>query len=162
VEDTDLYARLLALLDQHEARYRVIDHVDEGRTEAVSVLRGHPTSQAAKCVVLIAKQGKKTTRFILAVIPGDMRVAFDEVKRVLEATYVGFADARVAERLAGSVSGTILPFAFDPTLELIADPAIMEHAEIYFNAARLDRSLALDTTDYAAIAKPRVAPIARR
>ena len=160
--EADLYTRLIVLLDRHRARYRLIQHAEEGRTELVSALRGNSLAQAAKCVVPIAKQGKKATRYVLAVVPGDRRVAFDAVKRLLDATYVGFADATVAERLAGSVSGTILPFAFDSALELIADPAIMEHQEIYFNAARLDRSLALSTADYAAIAQPRFAPIAGR
>jgi Ala-tRNA(Pro) deacylase len=34
--------------------------------------------------------------------------------------YVGFADAATAERLAHSAPGTVLPFSFDPDLELIA------------------------------------------
>lgn len=34
-----------------------------------------------------------------------------------------------------------------------------EHEEIYFNAARLDRSPALATADYRAIAESRVEPI---
>jgi Ala-tRNA(Pro) deacylase len=75
-------------------------------------------------------------------------------------TYVGFAARDVAERLSGSASGTILPFSFDPALELIVDPALLAHDEVYFNAARLDRSLALRTEDYLALAHPRVAPIA--
>lgn len=47
-----------------------------------------------------------------------------------------------------SVSGTILPFGFHPDLELVVDPRLLEHPEIFFNAARLDRSLALNTQDY--------------
>jgi Ala-tRNA(Pro) deacylase len=37
----DAYARLIADLDAAGARYRLIDHVPEGRTELVSALRGH-------------------------------------------------------------------------------------------------------------------------
>lgn len=48
-----------------------------------------------------------------------------------------------------SISGTILPFSFHPDLEIIVDPTLLEHPEIFFNAARLDRSLALSTKDYA-------------
>jgi Ala-tRNA(Pro) deacylase len=53
------------------------------------------------------------------------------------------------------VTGTILPFSFNPELELVVDPALLEHDEIYFNAARLDRSIVLKASDYAAAAKPR-------
>ena len=156
---SDTYGKLLALLDRHGASYRLIDHEPEGQTDKVSRLRGHPVEQAAKCIVLIVKIGKKVTRFVLAVVPGNMRVDTGRVRSLLDATYVGFAAADVAERLAGSVAGTVLPIAFDPQLTLIADPGLLAHEEIFFNAARLDRSLALRTVDYQRLANPRLEPI---
>jgi Ala-tRNA(Pro) deacylase len=158
----DAYQRLLRVLDAGGARYRVIEHAPEGRTEVVSALRGNPVAAAAKCMVLMVKQGKKVTRYVLAVVPGDRRVDFDAIKRLYDASYVSFASSGEAERLAGSVAGTILPFSFDQTLELIADPAVLANPELFFNAARLDRSLALATGDYAALAKPRLEAIAER
>jgi len=58
------------------------------------------------------------------------------------------------------VAGTILPFSFNQELDLIVDPSLLEHVELYFNAARLDRSLALSTSDYIALAGPRIERIA--
>jgi Ala-tRNA(Pro) deacylase len=154
------YAKLVALLDGGGARYELIDHAPEGRTELVSPLRGNELSQAAKCIVVMVKLGKKAKRHVLAVVPGDARVDLDALKRLLGGTYAAFASPDVAERLAGSASGTILPFSFHPELELIADPGLLAHPRIFFNAARLDRSVALDTGDYVALARPRVEPIA--
>lgn len=160
---SDTYERLIALLDAHHASYRLIDHAPEGRTDKVSALRGHPVAAAAKCIVLIVKIGKKTSRFVLAVVPGDARVDIARVKSLFDgATYVGFAATDLAERLAGSVAGTVLPFSFHPDLTVIADPAITGHAELFFNAARLDRSMALRTADYVALAKPRLEQIVAR
>ena len=62
--------------------------------------------------------------------------------------------------MAGSVSGTILPFSFNPELELIVDPKLLENNEIFFNAARLDRSMALKTSDYIRLADLRKESIA--
>jgi len=158
---SDTYERLIALLDAHKASYRLVDHAPEGQTDKVSALRGHPVAAAAKCIVLIVKIGKKTSRFVLAVVPGDARVDTAKVKSLFNgATYAGFAAADVAERLAGSVAGTVLPFAFNSDLILIADPSITAHEELFFNAARLDRSIALRTSDYVALAKPRMERIA--
>lgn len=154
------YEKLIRLLDERGARYRLIDHPSEGRTEIVSGMRGHDPRHAAKCMVLMVKLGKKTTKHVLAVVPGDRRVSFPAVKEMFGATYVSFASADVAERLAGSVAGTVLPFALEGGMEVVADPSLHESPEIYFNAARLDRSLALDTADYFSIAGPRVAKIA--
>lgn len=152
-----MYEKLISLLDANSAQYRLIDHEAEGQTDKVSALRGHPVEAAAKCIILILKIGKKTSKFILAVVPGNARIDTAKIKALFNgATYVGFAATDVAERLAGSVTGTVLPFTFHPDLALIADPGIQLHEELFFNAARLDRSLALRTSDYLALAKPRL------
>lgn len=152
----DTYTQLIAFLDQHNARYRLIDHAPEGRTEIVSPMRGNALSQAAKCIVLMVKIGKKVTKYILGVIPGDARIDLNVVKALMQGTYISFASSDIAEKLAGSVAGTILPFSFNSELELIVDPSLLENDEIYFNAARLDRSMALKTSDYVALSKPRI------
>jgi Ala-tRNA(Pro) deacylase len=157
----EMYDRLIELLDTNKASYRLIDHAPEGQTDKVSALRGNPIEAAAKCIVLIVKIGKKTSRFVLAVVPGNARVDTGKVKALFSgATYAGFAATDVAERLAGSVAGTVLPFAFHQDLTLIADPSITQFEELFFNAARLDRSMALRTSDYVALAKPRLERIA--
>ncbi|GAA1684827.1 YbaK/EbsC family protein [Fodinicola feengrottensis] len=158
-EEPTAYDRLLALLDEGGAQYRVLEHAPEGRTDVVSGYRGNPVEQAAKCLVVMVKIGKKTSRYFLAVVPGDARVDLAGLKERAGGTYVSFASTDRAEALAGSVSGTILPFAFHPDLELLVDPALLEHQEIFFNAARLDRSLALNTKDYMRLAQPRVQTI---
>jgi Ala-tRNA(Pro) deacylase len=155
-----LYDRLMALLDEHGATFQVIDHAPEGQTDAVSRMRGHAVSSAAKCLILMVKHGKKRKRFVLAVVPGDRQVDFGAVRHLLDASWVGFAPQATAEELAGSPVGTVLPFAFEPDLELICDPDVLTGDHIFFNAARLDRSLALATADWQRLAQPRVAGIA--
>jgi Ala-tRNA(Pro) deacylase len=161
MSEQDTYSRLIELLDQHQARYRLIDHAPEGRTDIVSPMRGNEIKQAAKCIILMVKQGKKTTKYVLGVVSGDARLDMKAVGALMNATYISFASTNIAEELAGSVSGTVLPFAFNPQLELIADPKLLENPELFFNAARLDRSIALNTQDYITIAKPRIERIAQ-
>ena len=110
----------------------------------------------------MVKIGKKVTKYVLAVVPGDARVDLNSVKALIGGTYVSFASPDIAERLGGSVAGTILPFSLSPELELIVDPSLLENDEIYFNAARLDRSMVLKTSDYMALSKPRLERIAAR
>ncbi|MBO8191476.1 YbaK/prolyl-tRNA synthetase associated domain-containing protein [Streptomyces oryzae] len=157
---TDTYRRLIALLDDTATPYRLIDHTPEGTTETVSALRGHPVSQAAKCLVLRVKPDRRTTRHVLAVVPGDRRVDLDAIRELFAARYAGVSDAATAERLARAVPGTVLPFSFDPDLELVADPDVVTRPQLYFNAARLDRSLAVSGADYEKLARPRLAKIA--
>ncbi|MGW2930601.1 YbaK/EbsC family protein [Streptomyces sp. NPDC001156] len=158
--DHDTYQRLISLLDSSHVDYSLVDHAPEGATEAVSALRGHPASEAAKCLVLRVKVDRRTTRHVLAVVPGDRRVDLDAVRELFAARYASFSDAETAERLARAVPGTVLPFSFDPGLELVADPDVVARPRLYFNAARLDRSLVISGADYARLAEPRVEPIA--
>ncbi len=158
----DLYTKLIALLDQHEAQYRLIDHEPEGRTDIVSPMRGNELSQAAKCMVVMVMLGRKDRKWILGVVPGDAEIDKDAIKNLMRGTGVSFAPKDKAESLAGSVSGTVLPFSFNPKLILIVDPSLLENDNIYFNAARLDRSLELRTSDYEKIAKPLIERIASK
>ncbi|WP_405590839.1 YbaK/EbsC family protein [Streptomyces sp. NBC_01092] len=156
----DTYDHLISLLDSAGADYRLIDHEPEGSTEAVCALRGHPASEAAKCIVLRIKVDRRTTRHVLAVVPGDRRVDLDAVRALFDARYVGFSDPETAERLAHAVPGTVLPFSFDPDLEVVADPDVVAQPKLYFNAARLDRSLLISGADYERLAEPRIERIA--
>lgn len=156
----DAYERLVAQLDAGQARYRLINHAPEGRTELVSALRGNELAAAAKCMIVMVKISKKQARYVLAVVPGDTRVDFSSLKAHLGGSYAAMAATDKAEQLAGSVAGTILPFSYDPRLELVVDPGLLSVPELYFNAARLDRSVALATEDYLRLASPLVLAIA--
>lgn len=157
----DTYTKLIELLDKHKAKYRLINHAPEGRTEIVSPMRGNKLSQAAKCMVLTVHIGKKDTKYVLGVIPGDKQIDFNAVKNLFKASYVSFSPQDMTEKLAQSVVGTVLPLSFSSELELIVDPSLLVNNELFFNAARLDRSMALRTKDYLSIVKPRIAEIAK-
>jgi Ala-tRNA(Pro) deacylase len=159
IPPADPYDLLLEALEAMNADYRLIHHAPEGRTDLVSALRGHPVREAAKCLILMAKLDRRTTRYVLAVVPGDARLDLEAVKSLLGARYVGFASTETAEALARSVSGTVLPWSLDRELELIADPSVLDVPVLYFNAARLDVSVAVSSQDWAVLARPRLEPI---
>lgn len=152
--DNDTYRQLIAMLAAQGADHELIDHDPVGTTEIVSALRGHPVAQAAKCLMLIVKLDRKTKKYVLAVVPGNRKVDLDLVRALYRARYAGFCDTPTTEQLAHAVTGTVLPFAVDPDVELLVDPGVLDQPRLYFNAARLDRSISLATADYARIARP--------
>jgi Ala-tRNA(Pro) deacylase len=156
----DSYTQLISYLDQNSIPYRLIDHIPEGRTDIISPIRGNALSAAAKCIILMVKLGKKVTKYVLAVVPGDKRVDLNGIKALMGGTYISFASTDIAEKMTGCVTGTILPFAFTPELELIVDPELLDNEELYFNAARLDRSIVIKAADYARLVNPRLEKIA--
>ena len=157
---TSTYQQLLDLLAEHEADFELVDHEPVGVTEAASAARGHPAAWAAKALMLVVKPDRRTRKYVLAVVPGDRRVDLDAVRRYYGARYAGVCEAELAEQLAGSPSGTILPIAMHHDVELLADPGVLEQPALYFNAARLDQSVRLATADWQRIARPVLHPIA--
>lgn len=154
------YARLIGLLTSGGARYRLIDHPPEGRTHEASTLRGNPDFKAAKCLVARVKLSKKTARYALVVIPGNRKADLGRLSELLGGMHAVLALRETAEALTGCVSGSIIPFSFRPDLHLIVDPELLEHDEVFFNAARLDQSIALATEDYVTLAQPRIEAVA--
>lgn len=155
----DTSHRLLSLLDDARVPYRLIPHAPEGRTDLASELRGHPLDQAAKCLVVRVSTGRRSRRYVLAVVPGDRRLDMTRVRELYGGTDAAFAAREVAERLSGCVSGCVVPFTFHPDLELVVDTALLDNDWIYFNAARLDLSIALPVPAYVTLTRPRTAPL---
>jgi Ala-tRNA(Pro) deacylase len=158
----DIHERLLELLDQQGATYRVVEHEPEGRTEIIAKIRGNRLEQAIKSMVVQVRHGKKDSRYYLANVPGDCRVDFASIKAAFNADRAAFAQREKAEALAGCVIGSIPPFSFNDELIVLADPMIQENQEVVFNAGRLDRSIFMQMEDYIRITKPQLVKIAIR
>jgi Ala-tRNA(Pro) deacylase len=156
----DVFERLVALLSEAKANFRVIEHEAEGRSEKISVIRGNRPGQAAKAMVLDVRGGGGGRRNVLAILPGNRKLDFAAVARVFEARKCGFASPESAEALTGCAMGAVPPFSLNPELSVVVDEDLLANETLFFNAGRLDRSMELATRDWVAVARPRVARIA--
>lgn len=153
-----MFDRLCELLAGAGARYRVVAHPAEGRSEQVAAVRGTAPGQGAKAMLCAFKP--ETAGYVLAVIPGNLRLDFRSLGAAFGARKATLASPELATELTGCVVGAIPPFVFTEQVRLVVDPALVEGAaEIAFNAGRLDRSIVLDATDYIRIARPHLARI---
>ena len=140
------HQRLIALLSQEGANFRVVTHEAVGKCEAVSEIRGTALGQGAKALVCKVK-GNGVNQHVLAILAADQQADLSQL-----ASHIG--GLRVDE-LTGCVFGAIPPFSFHPKLKLVADPLLFERFdEIAFNAGMLDKSVILKTADYLRIAQP--------
>jgi Ala-tRNA(Pro) deacylase len=156
----EVFDRLVALLSATKAKFRVIEHEPEGRSEAISTIRGNRPDQAAKAMVLDVRGGGAGRRHVLAILPGSRKLDFGAVAKLFDARKCGFASPDTAQELTGCVMGAVPPFSLNPDLAIVVDEDLLANDTLFFNAGRLDRSMELDTKDWIAIAKPRVAKIA--
>lgn len=158
----EVFDTLVALLREAKAKFRVIEHEAEGKSEAISAIRGNRPEQAAKAMVLDVRGGGGGKRPVLAILPGSAKLDFNAVAALFEARKCGFASPGTAQELTGCVMGAVPPFALNPALSIVVEEDLLANETLFFNAGRLDRSMALDTRDWMAIAKPRIARIAAR
>jgi Ala-tRNA(Pro) deacylase len=159
---SDIFDRLVALLTQAKAEFRVIEHEAEGRSAAISTIRGNRPDQAAKAMVLDVRGGGGGRRSVLAILPGNRKLDFNAVAALFEARKCGFASPETAQALTGCVMGAVPPFALNPDLAIVVEEDLLANETLFFNAGRLDRSMELATKDWLAAARPRVAKIAAK
>jgi len=157
---SDIHTRLVELLTQEGADFRVLEHEPEGRTEFITQIRGNRLEQAVKSMVVQVRLNKKENIYCLANVPGNCRVDLDAIKDHFNARSIGVAPREKAELLTECAIGSIPPFSFSDQLQVLADPLIRENEEVVFNAGRLDRSIFMKMEDYIRIAKPSLIQIA--
>ncbi|MDH2066369.1 YbaK/prolyl-tRNA synthetase associated domain-containing protein [Pantoea sp. GD03673] len=145
------HEKLITLLDQHQARYRLMEHEATGKCEAVAAIRGTEIGQGAKALVCHVK-GNGVKQYVLAVLPADRQADLGKVAAAVGGHRASLASPAETERLTGCVFGAIPPFSFHPDLRRVVDPALFErYPEIAFNAGLLTRSVILNTDDYRAL-----------
>jgi Ala-tRNA(Pro) deacylase len=162
IEAGEVFDRLVTLLTEAKANFRVIEHAHEGKSEAISAIRGNRPDQAAKAMVLDVRGGGGGKRHVLAILPGSRKLDFAAVAALFEARKCGFASPETAQALTGCVMGAVPPFALNPALSIVVEEDLLAKDTLFFNAGRLDRSMELDTKDWLAVARPRLARIAVR
>ncbi len=156
----EVFERLQALLIQNQARYRLLEHAAAGRSVEVAAIRGTEVSQGAKALVCRVKISSNLRKNVLAVFPADKQADLDAIARAAGGKKASLASQDLARELTGCEIGAIPPFSFNPDLTLLVDPSLRErHAEIVFNAGRLDASILLNIDDYFRLAAPEEAPL---
>ncbi|WP_404381105.1 YbaK/EbsC family protein [Caenispirillum salinarum] len=159
----DVYQRIVALLSQHELDYGIMKHAPEGRTDLASIIRGHPLKDAAKSM-LVEVEGTATPEgreYVLAVVPGDRRVDFAAIKQLRGGRKARLAPADLATELTGCTMGAVPPFAFHPSISVLACEHLKASTAIVFNAGRLDCSISLCPQAYFTLNHARPARISK-
>lgn len=158
----NVHQYLVQLLDQHNARYRVVAHEAIGKCEAVSLLRGTALGQGAKALVCKVK-GNGINQHVLAVLPADQQADLSRLAQYIGGLKASLASPAEVDQLTACVFGAIPPFSFHPALRLIVDPLLFSrYDEIAFNAGLLDKSVILHRDDYLRIVRPEQAEFHRQ
>ncbi|MGG4661839.1 YbaK/prolyl-tRNA synthetase associated domain-containing protein [Providencia vermicola] len=149
-----IFRQLTQLLDDNQAKYRVMEHSTAGKSEEVAKIRGTQLGQGAKGLVCHVK-GNGVKQHVLAILPADKQADLSKIAIAIGGTRASLASPKEVDELTQCVFGAIPPFSFHPNLRLIADPLLFARFdELAFNAGTLERSIILNTKDYQRIANP--------
>lgn len=155
------FDKITHLLNTHQVPFEVIEHPAQGRSEAISAIRGNKLSQAAKAMVLEVTIPSQDPVYVLAIVPGDCKVNFKNVARLAGGKKSSFAPPEKAQALTGCQMGAAPPFSFSDALTLYIDKRLTGAGRVYFNAGELVRSMSLAAEDYfSVIGADRIADIA--
>jgi Ala-tRNA(Pro) deacylase len=144
-----VFEKITALLDEHQADYRVVEHDAIGQTDLISEIRGNALNQAAKAMVLeVTMPEGADSRYLLAIVPGDCKINFKSAARAIGGKKSSFATPEMAQALTQCVMGAVPPFSFDERLALRVDARLQEVGTLWFNAGALEKSIALAVADY--------------
>ncbi|NYY74621.1 prolyl-tRNA synthetase [Escherichia coli] len=114
------HQRLIALLSQEGANFRVVTHEAVGKCEAVSEIRGtafEPRLRALVCKV----KGNGVNQHVLAILAADQQADLSQLASHI-GSYALRWPARRKSMNSQAVSSARSPFSFHPKLKLVADP----------------------------------------
>jgi len=155
-----VFDKICEILDVARINYKVLDH-HICRTSSESALaraeRGFPCI-GAKALLMRIERHSAVPIFGVMVLPGpsklDSRAARNSIR---ETKRLRFATPEELQAICGVVPGALPPFGrriFPQVERLYIDKGISSIETIGFNAAGLERSIILRTSDYLAVAQP--------
>ena len=140
-----VYEKIITMFNENKIQYSEEEHHYEGYGENVAKFHGLDEKCGAKALIV---KLKKPDNYCLVVLPFDKRLNMKSLQKTMSAKGASFASLDKSQELTNSVVGAIPPFSFDKDLVLVVDNAIKENKKLFFNAGRLDRSVAINTGDY--------------
>lgn len=161
IASRNVHQHLINLLEQHDARFRVVEHEAVGKCEAVSEIRGTALGQGAKALLCKIK-GNGVKKHVLAILAADLQADLSRLAQHFGGSKASLASPAEVDELTACVFGAIPPFSFHPDLHLVADPVLFQRFDdIAFNAGLLEKSVIMNTGDYLRIARPELVDFRR-
>lgn len=149
------------ILKENNLWFETFEHESVRTSEEAAKIRpGYDLNQGAKAMIVRVKISGSNKKFVMLVLPGDLRFDNSKVKNIFGAKDIRFAtESEILEITKGVQVGGVPPFGNLFGLEVIADPKLFENEKIIFNAGDRRFSIAMFSKDYEAVVKPQITSI---
>lgn len=130
--------------------------------EAAKIRPGYTLHQGAKAMIVRVKKSESEKKFVMLVLPADLRFDNDKVKKNFTSKDIRFATEEEISRITDGVQiGGVPPFGNLFGLEVLADPTLFENEKIVFNAGDRCFSIAMKSEDYKSLVAPIITDIVK-
>lgn len=148
-------------LVESESWFETFTHEPVRTSQQASKTRpGYSLQQGAKAIIVRVKISKKDKKFVMLVLPADLRFDNKKVKDYYQSKDVRFAtEQEVLDLTDGVQIGAVPPFGNLFNLEVVVDPKLLENEKIVFNAGDRRFSIAMKSEDYIKLVNPRLVDI---
>ena len=146
-----VFDRIAALLERHGVAYDVLRHVPVFTSREAAEIRGTPLASGAKALIC-----KGDDRFVMFVMPADLRLASRAIRRSQGWRKLRFASKEEVLEMTGLEPGAIPPFGSLFDLPTLCDRRLADNPSINFNAGDNSVSISMAYDDYVATEKPHI------
>ncbi len=156
-----IVARIINLLKKNQSWFETFEHEAVTTSEEAARVRPeYSLHQGAKAMIVRIKVSEANKKFVMLVLPADLRFDNQKIKDFYSAKDVRLATVEEISHLTDNVErGGVPPFGNLFNLEVIVDPKLLENKRIVFNAGDRRFSIAMKTEDYVSLVKPRISAI---
>jgi len=144
-----IFQRVEGFLERHNVAFDVLRHEPVYTSQQAAAVRG--TSLASGAKALICKGGD---RFVMFVMPADLKLDSKAVRRQLGWRKLRFASREEVLEMTGLEPGSIPPFGSLFELSTLCDSRLGENETINFNAGDHCVSVSMRYEDYVRVEGP--------
>ena len=141
---------IIAFLDRHKVKYDIFRHDPVYTCEEMAKYLKTDKNSIAKSMV-VKKSGDGC---VLVVLPGNMRIDFNLLARILNTESVSLAPIREAERLVGCSIGCVHPFGNLFQTPTYLDSSLFNSTYLFFNPGSHTKSVKMSTQELVRIVQP--------
>lgn len=152
----DVLEKIKRMLDKEQISYKHLTHEHVHSSHEAAKIRGNKVEQAAKAIVLKAKNKDKEYVFLQCVLPGHKKIDLKKLKKELGFRSAGLASPDEVLRITGCTIGSVPPLGELFNLKVYADKSLLEQEIVVFSAGTHNDSIQLKCKDYIKVVKPTV------
>ena len=149
---------VIKALQKAKVPFEVLWHKKAAWTsDEIAKERKRHVASIVKCLVLT-----DGTDYVVACLPGNMRVDTPKVREVLGTGKLEFAHENILKKLTGMAPGTSSPIGMKTELPVIVDKALAKRAKVSISSGNPKFGLELSGKDLVKLSKAKVAAISKK